>query len=113
MKFWKELEEQTTLTRADLRDEANLAIRGRETPMAEAAVQKFFSQENGGPSAGDWLIAQELALQAQDPDRAILYAREVFGSSSADDRERLQAIINFDTALRDKAERTTAKWRAG
>ncbi len=103
LKFWKELEERSTLTRPDLRDEANLAIRARETAMAEEAVGKLLSKEKGDPSAGDWLLAEELALQAQDPDRAIMYARQVFGAAAASDRERLQAILTFDAALRAKA----------
>ena len=102
LKFWKELEERTPLTRTDLRDEASLAIHGRETQMAEEAVRKLLSKDNGGPSAGDWLIAEDLALQTQDPDHAIMYAREVLASNSASDQERLQAVINFDTALREK-----------
>ncbi len=102
LKFWKELEERTALTRTDLRDEASLAIRGRETQMAEDAIKKLLSKENGGPAAGDWLLAEELALQEQDPDRTVMYAREVFGSSSATDRDQLQALMNFDAALRLK-----------
>jgi tetratricopeptide (TPR) repeat protein len=102
LKFWKELQDRTTLTREDLRDEASLALRGRELPMAEEAVKQLLAKDRGGPTPGDWLLAGQLALQAQDPDRAIMYAREVFASTIASDQEQLQAALNLDAALRAK-----------
>ncbi len=102
LKFWKELQERTTLTRADLRDEASLALRGHELQLADEAVKKLLSKELGGPTPGDWLLAGQLALQAQDPDRAIMYAREVFASGVATDQDQLQAALNLDAALRAK-----------
>jgi tetratricopeptide (TPR) repeat protein len=102
LKFWKELEARTTLTREDLRDKATLAMRGRDLQMAEEAVKQLLAKDRGGPTTGDWLLAGELALQEQNPDRAIMYAREVFASTSASDRDQLQAILNLDAALRSK-----------
>ena len=102
LRFWKELQDRRKLTRDDLRDEASLAIRGRELQVAEEAVQQLLSKDSGGPTPGDWLLAGQLALQAQDPDRAVMYAREVFASTSASDRDQLQAILNLDAALRAK-----------
>ena len=102
LKFWKELQDRTTLTRADLRDEATLAIRGRELPVAEDAIKQLLAKDRGGPTPGDWLLAGELALQAQDPDRALMYTREVFASTGASDRDQLQAVLNLDAAFREK-----------
>ncbi len=102
LKFWKELRDRTTLTRADLRDEASLALRGHELQLAEEAVRQLLGKDRGGPTPGDWLLAGQLALQAQDPDRAIMYAREVFASTAAGDRDRLQATLNLDAALHAK-----------
>jgi tetratricopeptide (TPR) repeat protein len=102
LKFWKELQDRTTLTREDLRDEASLALRGRELPTAEEAVKQLLAKDRGGPTPGDWLLAGQLALQAQDPDRAIMYAREVFASTVATDQDQFQATLNLDAALRAK-----------
>jgi len=87
LKFWKELQNRTPLTRADLRDEAVLAIRTRELPIAEEAIKRLLAKDDGGPTTGDWLLASQLALQAQNPDRAILYAREVFASTRASEKD--------------------------
>jgi len=102
LKFWKELQDRTTLTRQDLRDEASLALRAHELQLAEDAVKQLLAKDRGGPTPGDWLLAGQLALQAQDPDRAIMYAREVFASSVAGDRDQLQAILNLDAAFQAK-----------
>jgi tetratricopeptide (TPR) repeat protein len=102
LKFWKELGDRTTLTRSDLRDEATLAIRGRELPVAEEAIKQLLAKDRGGPTPGDWLLAGELALQAQDPDRALMYTREVFGRTGISDQDQFQAVLNLDGAFREK-----------
>ena len=102
LKFWKELQERQKLTRTDLRDQAALAMHARELPIAEEAVKQLLSKDGGGPTPGDWLLAGQLALQSQNPDRAIMYAREIFASSRASEKEQLQAILNLDAATRQK-----------
>jgi tetratricopeptide (TPR) repeat protein len=102
LKFWKELQARATLSRADLRDEAGLALRARELDLADAALNELIGQRDGGPTAGDWLLAAQLSLQQQNLDRALGHVRQVFASSSASEREKLQATLLLDTILRGK-----------
>jgi tetratricopeptide (TPR) repeat protein len=102
LKFWHELEARTPLTRTDLRDEANLALRARELDVASGAVEQLISARDGGPTASDWLIAAQLSLQQQNPDDALVHVRQVFASSTASRRDQLQATLTLDTILRSK-----------
>jgi tetratricopeptide (TPR) repeat protein len=102
LKFWKELQARTPLDRADLRDEATLALRARELDVADAAVQELIGKREGGPTPGDWLLAAQLSLQQQDLDGAMVHVRQIFASSAATERDKLQATLLLDTILRTK-----------
>ena len=102
LKFWKELRALTTLTRADLRDEVNLALRVRETDLAAASVKELLSNRDGGPTPADWLLAAQLAVQQQNLDAAALHVRQVFACTAATERDQFQATLILDTVLRGK-----------
>jgi tetratricopeptide (TPR) repeat protein len=102
LKFWKELETHSTLDRADLRDEASLALRARELDVADAALKELTGKREGGPTPGDWLLAAQLSLQKQNSDDAIVHVRQVFASSNATEREKLQATLLLDSILRGR-----------
>ena len=102
LRFWKELRTSSKLTRADLRDEANLALRARELDLAEEAVTELLTNKDGGPIPGDWLLAAQLAIQQQDLDRAGMRVRQVFGSTAASERDQFQATLTLDAVLRGK-----------
>jgi tetratricopeptide (TPR) repeat protein len=102
LKFWKELQARSTLNRADLRDEAILALRVRELDVADAAVKELIGNREGGPTAGDWLLAAQLSLQQQNSDGALVHVRQVFAASAATEKEKLQATLLLDTILRSK-----------
>ena len=61
LKFWHELETESKLTRADLRDEAGLALRTREFGLADKAIKELLGNRDGGPTPVDWLLAADLA----------------------------------------------------
>src|ERR1700731_310172 len=63
--FWKELKAKAKLTRADLRDEAGVAMKARELDVADKAVKELLSNYEGGPTPTDWLLAADLAVQEQ------------------------------------------------
>jgi tetratricopeptide (TPR) repeat protein len=102
LKFWKELEAKTKLTRADLRDEASVAVIARELDVADKAVTELLSNHEGGPTPADWLLAADLAVQEQDFDRATVHVRQIFASNAASDRDRFQATVILDRILRTK-----------
>ncbi len=102
LKFWKELRARTSLTRADLRDEANLALRARETAAAAESVKELLSKVEGGPTPGDWLLAAQLAVQQQNLDAATIHVRQVFASTAATERDQFQATLTLDSVLRGK-----------
>jgi hypothetical protein len=100
--FWKELRKLEPLTRADLRDEAELALKTRELDLGSEAVKELLSNREGGPTASDWLLAAQLAVQQQDLDRASMQIRKIFAGTDASARDRLQATLVLDAILRGK-----------
>jgi tetratricopeptide (TPR) repeat protein len=102
LKFWKEFEAKAKLTRTDLRDETGVAMKARELDVADKAVKELLSNHEGGPTPADWLLAADLAVQEQDPDRATVHVRQVFASNAASDRDRFQATSILDRILRTK-----------
>jgi tetratricopeptide (TPR) repeat protein len=102
LKFWAELEAKTKLTRTDLRDQAGVALKTREFHVADNAIKELLGTREGGPTPVDWLLAADLALQEQDPDRATVYVRNVFASNSASDREVFKATLLLDRILLGK-----------
>ncbi len=102
LKFWKELEAKARLTRTDLRDEAGVAMQGRELDAADHAIKELLSNREGGPIPTDWLLAADLALQEQDPDRATVCVREVFANNGAANRDLFTATLLLDRILHTK-----------
>ena len=108
LKFWHELEAESKLTRADLRDEAGLALRTREFGLADKATKELLGNRDGGPTPVDWLLAADLATQEQDPERATTQIRKIFASTKASDRDLFKATLILDRVLqtREATDRT-------
>jgi tetratricopeptide (TPR) repeat protein len=104
LKFWSELEAKENLTRTDLRDAAAVALQLREFDVANRTITELLSDRDGGPIPADWLLAADLALQQQDPDRATIGVRNVFASSKASNRDLLKATLVLDRILQAKRE---------
>jgi len=88
--------------RPDLRDQAGVAKETREFHVADKAIKELLDNREGGPTPVDWLLAADLALQEQDPDRATVYVRNVFASHGASDREVFKATLLLDRILLGK-----------
>jgi tetratricopeptide (TPR) repeat protein len=109
LRFWKELEAKSKLTRIDLRDEANVALKSDELNVADEAIKELLGDRDGGPKPADWLLAAKLALRVQDLDRATVQVRKIFASHSASDLELLRGIVVLDdiqqtTGTKDQTE---------
>lgn len=107
LKFWKELEEKSKLTRTDFRDEAELALKVREFDVANGALKELLSNREGGPAPADWLLAADVAIQQQNLDRAMGEIRKVFASTKASDRDVFKATLLLDRILRTGAKDRT------
>jgi tetratricopeptide (TPR) repeat protein len=98
--FWKELKSRTSLTSTDLRDEANIAVKSKETEVAEAAISQLLSSPDVKPS--DELLAAQLAIQKQDLDGAFNRVQKVLKNSAATGPDQLQATLLLANILRGK-----------
>jgi tetratricopeptide (TPR) repeat protein len=98
--FWKQLKSVAPLTTTDLRDEAAIAIRARESDAAEDAINQLLKQPDSKPS--DTLLSAQLAAQKQDLEGATAFIHKVLGNSAATDRDRLQATVLLSAILRSK-----------
>ena len=99
LNFWKQLRNRSTLSRADLRDEAGLALRSKDSERADQAVAQLLSTADGGPTPGDWLLAADLAMQEQDLDAALSHVRRVLASTNVAERDQYQATVDLDKLL--------------
>src|SRR5206468_2663333 len=101
--FWKELKSHAPLTDTDLRDEAAVAVKAKETEVAEEVIGQLMSRPHPTPS--DVLLAAELAIQKQDFDGALDRVHKVLHDTTAADRDRLTATIVLSNVLRSKEVR--------
>ena len=90
LEFWDQLQKVRPLTRDDLRDEASVALATGELERANVAIQKLTASD---PSARDWLLATQLALQRNAADEAVKDADKVFADKTSSRREQLQASV--------------------
>ncbi len=97
LEFWKRLREVSTLTAADRRDEASIALFAGDVPRGEQAVQELLASS---PTAADWLLATQLALQKRSAEDAYAALAKLFEDTTATDREQLQAaLLELSAAL--------------
>src|SRR5207253_9904973 len=89
--FWKELKARARLTPTDLRDEASVALKAKETEVAEGAINQLLKSPDAKPS--DELLAAQLAIQKQDLDSALNRVHKVLNNNAANDRDQLQATL--------------------
>ena len=105
--FWKELKSRAPLTTTDLRDEANIAVKAKETDVAEAAINQLLSSPDAKPA--DELLAAQLSIQKQDLDGALNRVHKVLKNSAATDHDRLQATMMLSNILRGKDAKDQAE----
>ena len=93
LEFWDLLEKQGRLTRADLTDEASIALLAGDDTRAKRAIQALLSGKNGGVKPVDHLLEAQLAIRQGAPIEAHEALLKVFGDSQATGREKLQAAL--------------------
>ena len=93
LEFWDRLEEKGLLTRADLTDEAAIALLAGDDTRAKRAIAALLSGKNGTVKPVDHLLEAQLATRHGAPIEAHDALQKVFGDPQATGREKLQAAL--------------------
>ena len=93
LEFWDRLEKQTRLTRADLTDEATIALLAGDDTRATRAIRALLSGANGPVMPLDYLLSAQLSVRQGAAIEAHDALQKVFGDARASGRERLQAAL--------------------
>ena len=93
LEFWKQLEAKSALTRADLRDEATIALIAGDLERAKSATIRLIDGSGGEPTPHDWLLAAQLAIQQGAGNDVQRYVEHVLKNRDATSREQFQASL--------------------
>src|SRR5438477_3573226 len=93
LEFWDQLARMSRLTRADLREEAAIALLTGDDARATAAIRAIQTGRNGPITAADQLLAGQLALREGAPIDAHDAVQKIFGDAQATNREKLQGAL--------------------
>jgi hypothetical protein len=93
LEFWEQLAKMSQLTRADLREEAAIALLAGDDARAALAIRAIQSGRNGSVAPGDHLLAAQLALRQGALIDAHDSVQTIFGDAQASTREKLQAAL--------------------
>ncbi len=93
LEFWEQLAKMSQLTRADLREEAAIALLAGDDARAAGAIRAIQSGRNGSVAPGDHLLAAQLALRQGALIDAHDSVQTIFGDARASNREKLQAAL--------------------
>lgn len=93
LEFWDRLEQHTRLTRADLTDEATMALLASDDTRATRAIRALLSGANGPVRPLDYLLSAQLSVRQGAAIEAHDALQKVFGDAHASGREKLQAAL--------------------
>jgi hypothetical protein len=93
LEFWEQLAKMSQLTRADLREEAAIALLAGDDARAALAIRAIQSGRNGPVAPGDHLLAAQLALRQGALIDAHDSVQTIFGDAQASNREKFQAAL--------------------
>jgi hypothetical protein len=93
LEFWDRLEKVSKLNRADLVDEASIALLAGDDARAKRAIDALLSGKPGPIKAIDHLLAAQLALRQGGSIEAHDELQKVFSDAAATGREKLQAAL--------------------
>ena len=93
LEFWDLLMKRSQLTRADLREEAGIALLAGDDARASRTIRAILSGANGPVTAGDQLLAAQLALRNGAVIEVHDAVEKVFADAQATNREKLQAAL--------------------
>ena len=91
--FWKQLQNQQSLTRQDRRDEVAVALAASDLAVAELALKDLLTRKDSPAAAADWLLAAQVAQQKSDTNEARKFAQKVLDDSRADEPTQFQAAL--------------------
>ena len=112
LEFWDKLKQRQSLTPADLRDEAAIALTVNDQPRAETAIKTLTS--GNAVTAADWLLAAQLGLQKGAAPEAAEALQKVFSDTEADERTQLQAsLLVLGSSARSSAGDADAEAQMG
>jgi hypothetical protein len=93
LEFWDRLEKEDRMTRADLTDEASIALLSGDDTRAKRAIVALLSGKHGAPKPIDRLLEAQLALRQGAAIEAHDGLQKVFDDAQATSREKLQAAL--------------------
>lgn len=93
LEFWDRLEKAGRLTRADLTDEAAIALLAGDDTRAKRAITALLSGKHGAPKPIDHLLATQLAIRQGAGIEAHDALQKIFDDPQASGREKLQAAL--------------------
>ena len=93
LEFWDRLEKEDRMTRADLTDEASIALVAGDDTRAKRAIASLLGGKHGAARPIDHLLAAQLALRRGAAIEAHDALQKVFGDAQASNREKLQAAL--------------------
>ena len=93
LEFWDLLSKQAQLTRADLREEASIALFAGDDARATRAIRAILSGANGPVTAGDHLLSAQLSFRVGATIEAHDAVLKIFADAQATNREKLQAAL--------------------
>jgi tetratricopeptide (TPR) repeat protein len=93
LEFWDRLEQHTRLTRADLTDEATMALLASDDTRATRAIRALLSGANGPVVPLDYLLSAQLSVRQGAAIEGHDALQKVFGDAHASGREKLQAAL--------------------
>ena len=93
LEFWDQLARMSRLTRADLREEAAIALLTGDDARATAAIRAIQTGRNGPVTAADQLLAAQLAWKQGAAIEAHDAVQKITGDAQATNREKLQAAL--------------------
>ncbi|MEY2498753.1 MAG: hypothetical protein QOD12_2309 [Verrucomicrobiota bacterium] len=93
LEFWDQLAKMSQLTRADLREEAAIALIAGDEVRAAGAIRAIQSGRNGPIAPSDHLLAAQLALRQGALIEARDSVQKILGDAKASNREKMQAAL--------------------
>ena len=103
--FWKSLAAVTPLTRADLRNEAEIALKVNDIARADEATQQLLKNRDGKPNPSDFLLAAQVSIQQRQFDKATEFVQKVLADPTATRRDQLQGILALAMIAQDSEGR--------
>jgi len=93
LEFWDRLEKEHRMTRADLTDEASIALLAGDDTRAKRAITALLSGKHGAVKPIDHLLAAQLAARQGAAIEAHDALQKIFVDAQSTAREKLQAAL--------------------